>query len=502
VVAFVCAWACAAATAEPPRDKPIWLAVTRPMFERALAPLAGHRGAEGLEAVVTTEPVERAIAKLPRPPACILLVGDDSDDPADAGRPWRVPVRRLPFYRWRDVQPPTFASDAAWGDLDADGLPDVPVGRLPVRTARELERIVAKIIAYESRPLRADDLRLSVWAGSAMYGEVVDRLANTLLLTTLKNKSPAWLEPWVLLTEASEPPDGAKGDPARAFLDQVRRGGLMTLLIGHASRTSFAASQTTGRWVELTARRAERELEQGEVASPMVIVACDTGDFVDPKARRRSWPGSAPARDATPPAAAPPTPSLGEALLLAPAGPVAVVAATTESHPLPNAYLGRAMLDQMAHPYRRLGTWFLAAQREAAAMRDPLLEATLRDVEGKLEERIDTARLQQDQQLTYAILGDPATRIRLPREMELAVEREQAAWRWRVVSPPSGARVLEVGVRRPAAMPGAFEPVRPPAPDQPWQGTVTGPGVLRVLAADRQNLWVAAANLEPERKAP
>lgn len=515
-------WTCAAAGAEPPREKPIWLAVTRPMFERALAPLAEHRRAEGLEVVISTETVERALAKLPRRPACILLVGDDSDKPTDADQPWRVPARRLDFYRWREVQPPTFASDAAWGDFDGDRLPDVPVGRLPVKSARELERVSAKIVAHETRPARPNDLQLSVWAGSAMYGAVIDRLADTLLLTTLKSKSPAWLEPWVKTTDPpAEPME--QGQPQEGvFLEQVRRGGLMTLLIGHANRTSFIASSRE----QLTAREDATDLARGGPGSPMIIVACDAGNFIDPNARGRPSVGIA---ASVVPAG---MPSLGEAFLLAPGGPVAVVAATAETHPLPNAYLGRAMLEQLAHPYRRLGSWFLAAQRQAAAMRDPLLETTLADVEGKLDERINIARLQRDQQLVYAILGDPATRLRLPRPLELAVQpQEGGGWRWRVVSPPPGARLLEVGLRpdppgpdlqgpplpatRPAPPPGAREvpevPQRhacllwsfaplPPA-GQVWQGTVKGRGTLRVIAADKQNLWVGTVRLG-EQKSP
>ncbi len=42
-------------------------------------------------------------------------------------------------------------SDAAYGDLDSDGIPDIAIGRLPVRTKTELENVVSKIIAFEQR---------------------------------------------------------------------------------------------------------------------------------------------------------------------------------------------------------------------------------------------------------------------------------------------------------------------------------------------------------------
>jgi len=42
-------------------------------------------------------------------------------------------------------------SDAAYGDLDLDGIPDLPVGRIVARTQEELSNVVAKIEAYEAR---------------------------------------------------------------------------------------------------------------------------------------------------------------------------------------------------------------------------------------------------------------------------------------------------------------------------------------------------------------
>lgn len=42
-------------------------------------------------------------------------------------------------------------SDASYGDLDDDGVPDLPVGRITARTTEELRSVVNKLIAYEQR---------------------------------------------------------------------------------------------------------------------------------------------------------------------------------------------------------------------------------------------------------------------------------------------------------------------------------------------------------------
>ena len=41
------------------------------------------------------------------------------------------------------------ASDDSFVDFNGDGLPEIAVGRLPVRTAQEADTVVSKIVGYE-----------------------------------------------------------------------------------------------------------------------------------------------------------------------------------------------------------------------------------------------------------------------------------------------------------------------------------------------------------------
>ena len=52
----------------------------------------------------------------------------------------------------------------------------------------------------------------------------------------------------------------------------------------------------------------------------------------------------------------------------------------------------------------------------------------------------------RDQVLMYELLGDPATRLRLPEKLQASVEKIDGKWHWRAVKPPRAAQ-LEVGFR-------------------------------------------------------
>lgn len=86
-------------------------------------------------------------------PRYVLLVGDNTYDYLDregTGVDPMVPSVLVPTRVLAEAN-----ADALFGDLDGDDVPDVPVGRLPVRTAEELELVTERIAsraAAGSRP--------------------------------------------------------------------------------------------------------------------------------------------------------------------------------------------------------------------------------------------------------------------------------------------------------------------------------------------------------------
>jgi len=263
-------------------------------------------------------------------------------------------------------------------------------------------------------------------------------------------------------------------------------------MMGHGNWHCFYSMSHKPRSIRYTLNHAMTGLAEGEPVPPLVIFACTTGHF---------------AREAD---------CLTEALLLAPGGPVAAVGATTESHPLMNYYAGVCLLKALNGKHPTIGELWETAQSRAVKAHDPLMEPLLRDVEGKLEENINIPKLRRDQLLMYALLGDPATRIKFPLPLKVDVERREDGWRWRVQRPDAATR-LRVGTREPKPRPPApksteeeemralqvkansifrFDTIAELGPDDKWEGTVAKGGLFRFVAWGNGALYTGTLEIE------
>ena len=478
-------------------DRAVWLAVTTPALAPAVKPLADRRRRGGFEAIVSTRKPLTAIADLKRRPSFILLVGDDQS--GKQTQPWYLPAPRRRLYRWRAVQRKQFAADALLGDTDGDLVPDVPVGRIPARTAAQVKLVVAAILAFEARQPGPDDLRLPVWAGSPGYNPAIDSMATGLLLSLTRTNAPAWAGLWIISANPRHPLCGWPPDHGTLFTKQMARGGAMAVMMGHASARSFHSMDFGGRGVWYTAADARGILVGGRPAAPLVIFSCDCGNFA--------------AEDGC----------LAESLLLMSGGPPAVIAATTESHPLTNALSSLCLLQALGGTDRRLGDLWLGAQRRAMKLRNFLLERVLRDVEGKLEENINVEKLRRDQILMYALLGDPAMRLHLPERLHGKIRYARGTWHWQVRRPKDAVK-LHVGLRAadrrfPAAAHPlekadarkrfgqandvfAFKPLQELQATTPWRGTIDTEGTLRLVATGAGKIYAATISLKPPTSQP
>lgn len=475
-------------------EKPIWLVVTRPVFTETLKTLQEKRNKDGFETVISTESVDKAIAALKRRPSFLLLVGDDQ--PGQEKQQWYIPSKKCRLYRWQIFQDEYFASDALWGDLNGDLIPDIPVGRIPVRTAQQLKLVIDKIIAFEDRPPTLDDLRMPIWAGAAGYSQMLDSMTTLLLLGSIEKYAPPYLSPWIISSDSRHSLCGWPPDQAATFIKQIKQGcGPIVTMMGHSTTTSFHSMNFNNTDINFGADDAEKALAVGKPAPPLVIISCNTGNFTLEQD------------------------CLTESLLFMPAGPVAAIGATTESHPLTNYFSGLCILQQLGSNEKRLGKIWLEAQLRAMKMHDILMEHLLINVEGKLEEKMNDIALRRDQILMYALLGDPATKLHLPDKLEASVKRVDSGWQWEVQKPKDGLKLFAgfrpAGRNFPLVTGNPdkttatklfgqanaifeFIPLEEINSDKIWQGNINKEGTLRLAVIGRDCFYAAAFELKTE----
>lgn len=144
-----------------------YLMITHPDFAAGLTPLAQYHESQGMTVkVVDVNDVYAqfgygvfdpyAIQRYIQHAAAnmgvqyVLLVGGDTYDYLDY-QGWGS-MSFMPSLYAATGPYATFAPvDALYVDVDNDRLPDLPVGRLPVRTTAELDNIIAKTLAYTNK---------------------------------------------------------------------------------------------------------------------------------------------------------------------------------------------------------------------------------------------------------------------------------------------------------------------------------------------------------------
>lgn len=173
------------------------LIITRRELAASLEPLRALRQSQGLSvAVVDVEDIydefiydefnfgektsqslkdfiNYAATSWKKRPRFVLLAGDASFDSRNYlgfGDNDLVPTRLI------DTQYMETASDEWLADFDNDGLAEVAVGRLPVRTAGEASMMVAKIIGYERSRASEEVLLVSDESGGYDFEGASTRL--------------------------------------------------------------------------------------------------------------------------------------------------------------------------------------------------------------------------------------------------------------------------------------------------------------------------------------
>ena len=355
--------------------------------------------------------------------------------------------------------------DAWYGILDTDDpaagepalhRPAMAVGRFPATSARELQAMVNKTVAYETRSTPGPWQRqVHAIAGTANFGPVADALVDHAVTLVLDRAIPPAYSLTVTRALTSSPyaypPDEFEGRVMKLFED----GALVVTYVGHGkTREAHKVSGfMTGTVMDCgTMRRLRCRPGRRPIA---VFVACSMGRA---DGRRES---------------------VAEAALRSPGGPVACVASTRRNHVYGNAVFGleltRAFFDAREPT---LGRCVLRAQRRLVHPQgapDPIRLAlnalALADPKARVPKERHADLLVQHVYL-YGLLGDPALRLARPslavHSLRAALAADRSHWTVEglVQGMQQGSALVTLEVPRPVIS-GTLEPVSPG--DKGWR---------------------------------
>ncbi len=284
------------------------------------------------------------------PPKFVLLVGDATYDPLGySGLP---DGNRLPTFLVQTIYGGETASDVGFVQLNDDPLPDLPIGRVPARTADQVTTWVNKTLAYEQSAPSGDWRQRILAVADGQESSFQDEAASFLKRFPTRYQSTL-VNPAAGLSNANQ-----------NVVADINQGDLLVAYFGHGSVTQWGKDNlfTTG---DVAA------LNNGDHLPVVLNLTCLTGLFTHPKVE-----------------------SLAETLLWKQnGGAVAVLAPTSLTLATNQSLLSNAFVDAfVADPTAPLGQIVLKAWR-AVPITDPSTQDVLR---------------------TFTLFGDPALRLVQP----------------------------------------------------------------------------------------
>lgn len=149
----------------------------------------------------------------------VLLVGGDTYDYFDNFGLGSISFIPSPYQRTGPII--NFAPvDPLYADVDDDGVPDLPLGRFPVRTSAELSALINKTVTYANRP-----------AGeTAVFA--ADILAERSFTSMSSDLATGLPDSWAITTAHLD--ETAVATARQTLLDQLNAGAALTNFVGHS----------------------------------------------------------------------------------------------------------------------------------------------------------------------------------------------------------------------------------------------------------------------------
>ena len=374
------------------------------------ARLAAHRSSTGVKTVaipfadvvdelghgtVDPEIVGRYISRVARlsghTPRFLLLAGDAMRDVVDD------PRTSIPTAYGRTMYNGATASDRLLVRSGLDkGVKPPSVGRLPFRDAATMDAYVDRVIAYETKPPADATRRLLRFVTSeGRFGPIIDTLLQNLFENVVSEEIPPAYDVEVTFASANS----AYCWPPSKFHEKVigglNEGALFYTYVGHGWAEGFDSLRVGKSRFPILRSQDVPQVNVTGTPPAMFVVACTTATFDDP--------------DQT---------GVGELLLARPHGPLAYWGATRVCHPAWNSFIGRQIaMTIFKDPNRRIGE-VLDAAVAAVLTPDPedkgrkVIEMGARTL---TPGSVPLERILEEGASMYALLGDPAVRIALPK---------------------------------------------------------------------------------------
>jgi hypothetical protein len=192
-------------------------------------------------------------------PQYVLLAGSGSLDPRNYTglvATDLVPVKLI------DTSSMETASDDWFVDFNNDGIPQISIGRLPVRTAADASDLVSKIISYEQSDNKADS--------AVLVSDISDNADFNAPNAQLRAMVPSQMSVISIVR-------GQTNTDARTeLLDQLSQGGKIVNYEGHGSVNLWRGNLLTS---------SDAQLLNNHEASPLLVtMTCLNAYFVDPRA--------------------------------------------------------------------------------------------------------------------------------------------------------------------------------------------------------------------------
>ncbi len=256
------------------------LIITHGAFMESLAPLVSLRKQQGYAVeVVEIEDIydqfsfgqkqPRAVKEFlastrtnwQKAPRFVLLVGDASFDPKSylgAGDFDLVPSQFL------DTAFMETTSDDALVDFNQDGLPEMFIGRLPVRSGSETAALVAKLISYDSPNIKAPVKQRS----AVLVADKNDGFDFEAASHNLRTLLPATVNAQEILRGQLD-----DATAKQQLIESINKGASIVNYLGHGSMNS---------WHGIFTNDDVKELNNQENPSLVIAMTCLIGYFQNP----------------------------------------------------------------------------------------------------------------------------------------------------------------------------------------------------------------------------